>query len=435
MERNSTLLHMLCSIPSLLYYNTKECMWDLLIKYLCPCDFRCEEMEENMKTILYGNGGCQNHGCEAIVRGTFELLKWPLIIASESLDMDKQYGLDQFCDVYDAKAVRPNKIQFAKAYMKLKVMGDYTALDGLSYLPTIRKLSEKANLALSVGGDNYCYTNQKFYAFLNKAYQDNGIQTVLWGCSIEPEIVKDNDVSIDLKSYKLIVARESITYKAVKGIGANVVLAPDPAFFMEAKKCELDQRFNDGNVIGINISPMIVSNEKQSGAAYANYKNLIDFILRNTDMSIALIPHVVWHQNDDRSVLQRLYDDFKHDQRLFMVEDHKAPELKYIISKCRMFVGARTHSTIAAYSTMVPTLVVGYSVKARGIATDLFGTDEKYVLPVQNLKNERELTEAFCWMLDNEDKIRDHLNRFIPKYINGENVGNILRGMLAKIAN
>ena len=400
------------------------------MKYLCPRDFRRGEMEENMKTILYGNGSCQNHGCEAIVRGTFELLKWPLMIASESLDADKQYGLDQFCDVYDAKAGSPGKLQFARAYLKLKMMGDYTAMDGLPYLPTIRKLSEKATLALSIGGDNYCYTNQKFYAFLNKAYQDNGIKTVLWGCSIEPEIVKDNDVSRDLKSYKLIVARESITYNAVRGIGANVVLAPDPAFFMQPKKCELDHRFNAGNVIGVNISPMIVSNEKQSGAAYANYKKLVDFILRNTNMKIALIPHVVWQDNDDRSVLQKLYDDFENDERLIMVGDYKAPELKYIISRCRMFVGARTHSTIAAYSTMVPTLVVGYSVKARGIATDIFGTDEKYVLPVQNLKNERQLTEAFCWMLDNEDKIRKHLNRFIPNYVNdGKHVRNILESV------
>ena len=175
---------------------------------------------------------------------------------------------------------------------------------------------------------------------------------------------------------------------------------------------------------------MILSNEKQSGAAYANYKNLVEFILRNTNMNIALIPHVVWQQNDDRRVLKKLYDDFRHDQRLIMVEDHKAPELKYIISKCRMFVGARTHSTIAAYSTMVPTLVVGYSVKARGIATDLFGTDEKYVLPVQNLKNEGELTEAFCWMSDNEDKIRNHLKRFIPNYLNdGKHIRSILESV------
>lgn len=57
-----------------------------------------------------------------------------------------------------------------------------------------------------------------------------------------------------------------------------------------------------------------------------------------------------------------------------------------------MFIGARTHATIAAYSSLVPTLVVGYSVKARGIARDLFGTEKNYVLPVQLLRKEEDLT-------------------------------------------
>ena len=62
--------------------------------------------------------------------------------------------------------------------------------------------------------------------------------------------------------------------------------------------------------------------------------------------------------------------------RVVFFEDHNCMELKGIISKCRFFVGARTHSTIAAYSMGIPTLVVGYSVKARGIARDLLGGEE-----------------------------------------------------------
>lgn len=383
-----------------------------------------------MKTILYGNGSCGNHGCEAIVRGTFELLQTPLIVSSENMYEDKRYGLDQFCELYDAKAGHPSRLQFAKAYLKMKLTNDYTAMDGLPYLNTVRQLKGKAGLALSVGGDNYCYSNQKFYAFLNETYQNIGLKTVLWGCSVEPEVVKDQDVAADLNSYKMIVARESITYKAIEEIGANVVLAPDPAFFMPSKPCEIDSRFDDGNVVGINISPMIVSNEKHTGAAYANYKGLMRYILQKTDMKIALVPHVVWSKNDDRSVMQSLYNDFGHDQRIIMVEDHNAPELKYIISKCRLFVGARTHATIAAYSTMVPTLVVGYSVKARGIAVDLFGTSDGYVLPVQTLQGEGQLTEAFRWMIDNERKIRNHLEGFIPSYVNS---GKKIKTILEKI--
>jgi len=41
-----------------------------------------------------------------------------------------------------------------------------------------------------------------------------------------------------------------------------------------------------------------------------------------------------------------------------------------------LFAGARTHSTIAALSSGVPTLSFAYSIKARGINRDLFGHTE-----------------------------------------------------------
>ena len=54
-------------------------------------------------------------------------------------------------------------------------------------------------------------------------------------------------------------------------------------------------------------------------------------------------------------------------------------ELKGFIARCRFFVGARTHATIAAYSSCIPTFSVGYSIKAKGIAQDIFGTYKNYV--------------------------------------------------------
>ena len=112
---------------------------------------------------------------------------------------------------------------------------------------------------------------------------------------------------------------------------------------------------------------------------------------------------------------------------MIVVDDHIAPELKYIISKCRIFVGARTHATIAAYSMAVPTLVVGYSVKAQGIARDLFGTTENYVLSVQELSHKENLMHAFQWIKKHEVEIRSHLIAYIPKYIaKGENIKAIL---------
>ena len=91
-------------------------------------------------------------------------------------------------------------------------------------------------------------------------------------------------------------------------------------------------------------------------------------------------------------------------------------ELKGYIAACDLFIGARTHATIAAYSSHVPTLVVGYSVKARGIAQDLFGTFENYVLPVQELEEKEDLSKAFRWLEQNQTQIHDHLIHTMPDY-------------------
>lgn len=374
-----------------------------------------------MKVILYGNGSSGNHGCEAIARGTISLLGADANtyrIQSENPAEDRKYGLEELAQISPAKSERKKDFRFAVAYAKLKLAKDYVDMDGLSYLHGSQESGAWADIALSVGGDNYCYGSAGIYAYLNCVYKKQGAKTVLWGCSIEPDVVSQKSVAEDLARYDLIVARESITYEAVKRVQKNSILVPDPAFFMEPKSCSLDDRLCNGNVVGINISPMIISNEKTSGMAYENYKQLIRYILSETDAVIALIPHVVWASNDDRKVLRQLYDDFNHDPRLVLVEDHTAPELKYIISKCSFFVGARTHATIAAYSSCVPTLVVGYSVKARGIARDLFGTEDGYVLSVQDMCQPQQLTEAFCTLYKKHEYIHAYLSEKVKGYCN-----------------
>ena len=157
--------------------------------------------------------------------------------------------------------------------------------------------------------------------------------------------------------------------------------------------------------------------EKDGGIAYKAYRSLIAHILNTTDMTVALIPHVVVETNDDRIPLRNLYDEFVSSGRILLIEDHDCCELKGYISRCRVFIGARTHATIAAYSTCVPTLVLGYSVKSKGIARDIFGTEEHYVLPVQELQKPNELADGFDWLLSNEESIRSHLRRVMPEYI------------------
>ena len=375
-----------------------------------------------MQIIFYGNGGSGNHGCEAIVRGTSELLKpWKpdCLILSDNCREDAAYGLGQIGKIEPSRYPVKKDPAFLSAYIKLKLFGNYTQMDGLPYLTGIRRHSACANLALSVGGDNYCYGGTELYGYLNRQYRRAGVDTVLWGCSIEPEITEKPGVARDLANYCLIAARESITYEACRRRNPNTILMPDPAFFMPYQACALDERLESGRVIGVNASPLILKCGQQSELVYQNYVELISTILRQTDDYVALIPHVVWQHNDDRTVLEALYRQFQGEERIILVADHTAPELKYIISKCRFFVGARTHATIAAYSSGVPTLAVGYSVKARGIARDLFGSEEHYVLPVQTIRQPNELSRAFCRLMEQEKQIRTHLEQVLPDYCAG----------------
>ena len=161
-----------------------------------------------------------------------------------------------------------------------------------------------------------------------------------------------------------------------------------------------------------------MKNETMPGITMENYHNLIRYILSQTNMAIALIPHVVWKDNDDRIPLHMLYDAYKNSGRIVMIEDHTCEELKGYIARCSFFVGARTHTTIAAYSSCIPTLVVGYSVKARGIARDLFGTEDGYVLPVQEMCKPQQLTESFKTLYENCGRICAHLSEKMRDYCN-----------------
>lgn len=251
---------------------------------------------------------------------------------------------------------------------------------------------------------------------LQDLFLERGAKTVLWGCSVEPDLVKRPEIANDLKRYSLITARESISYNALKDVNPNTILVADPAFMLDKKEIFLPKELENQEFVGINLSPMIVENEANNGITIKNYEKLIEYILKDTNLSIMLVPHVVWEFNDDRVPLKKLYEKYKESKRILLLDDMSCESIKGYIAKCKFFIGARTHSTIAAYSSCVPTLVVGYSVKAIGIARDLFGTEENYVIPVQNLQEEVEVLNHFKWLYDNEKEIRDHLRMTMEKY-------------------
>lgn len=372
------------------------------------------------KYVLYAHDGSGNHGCEALVRSTCKLIgadKDNVILMSTRPEEDKKYGLDDVCLVLDKSSERPldkKSLNFLKAYLHLKLKKDFDYID--YHKSSVADFVKKGDVALSIGGDTYCYSGTNALVRTHKKFKFAGLKTVYWGCSIEPDLLTKPDILSDIKNFDLITAREEISYNALKKVNPNTVLVCDSAFLLPKKDVEFPENFRNCNIVGINASPLIEECEEGKGIVRQNYESLIEYILNNTDMKIALIPHVVWEAVDDRKILTSFYEKYKESGRVLLLDDCNCEELKGYISKCKFFIGARTHATIAAYSTCVPTLVVGYSVKARGIAQDLFGTWENYVLPAQELKDKDELSNAFKWLCENENKIKEKLEEFIPQY-------------------
>lgn len=409
--------------------------------------------------ILYMHAGSGNHGCEAIVNSLCHMMKEDAVLVSYRGNEDWQYTLKELCEIKQERSFEEHRLAHIAYYAYRMLTRDAASFLRYRYEDIFKK--PMSPLAISIGGDNYCYDSMlSDLRLANLAFTKKGTKTVLLGCSIEPELLKRgqgaqaDQILEDLSHYHLIIARESLTYEALCDAFAKrreqsnsnnnssnnsnnnrnilnirstsniqitpdfprIVQIPDPAFTLGYVRKKVPDGFWKGNTVGVNVSPLIQKSESVPGITIKCYEELIEWIIEHTDMQIALIPHVVWKSNDDRKPLSELYEKYKSTERLVQIPDGSCEELKGYISQCRFFVGARTHATIAAYSTCVPTLVVGYSVKAAGIAQDLFGSQEHYVLPVQSLKDPQDLVCEFQWLMEQENSIREHLQRKIPDY-------------------
>lgn len=370
------------------------------------------------KYILYSHAGSENHGCEALLRTSVMTLKDVEAVYTDSIQADKKYDLDQIVELRESKNEAFDNIWDRILY---KIKYHLYSNDKIYYYHLYREFIQNIDstkMYVSIGGDNYCYHFSEWLQVLNKEINRNNAKTILWGCSINADEFEDQEVVDDLEKYYLITARETLTYNMLKKKLKKPIIkyVPDTAFLLPIIEKKLPAGFEDGNTIGLNFSPVATKN------AYAGQKlldymiELVNYIIDTTSYQIALIPHVVIEGNDDREVLREIQKRCKDFSRTVLIEDDNCMVIKGYISRCKLFIGARTHATIAAYSTLVPTIVLGYSIKARGIAKDLFGTEEKYVLPVQKIASGKELIESFLWLNMHKDEIREHLSKIMPEY-------------------
>lgn len=368
-----------------------------------------------MKVLLFFHGGSKNRGCEAIVRSAIPLLKsiatiTNIALASTDPESDQHLqGIDVIHLDHPSKIEKYSLPGIINAF-RFKVLKDESYGFRLIH-QSIIKLIPQYDIFLSIGGDNYCYGEQPGIYEINRQIKKAGKKLILWGASIGEEDLSDTKLK-DLKSFDLILARESLTRNILEKVGLkNVHLVADGAFLLEKKELPLPDDWVVGKMIGFNFSPLVL--KKNPASKSASFK-LLHHILDTTDFAICLVPHVIIPGNNDFEILQEFREHFKNTNRIILLPNNlDATEYKGYIARMKFFIGARTHATIAAYSSLVPTMVLGYSVKSKGIAQDIFG-EEKLVLDLSEISDAEKLIAKFEEMKNEEAQLRDILADNIP---------------------
>lgn len=380
------------------------------------------------KILIVLNAVVYNRGSEALVRGLTKICKNELkdteiYLSSSELNFGEWINIpyvDRYIKKYsfsNPKSIKRNLAIALRKILKLRKISNK-----IIYKDFI-KVAKQMDLIIVIGADNYDKSYGMFESLHNMNLllkEETNAKLVMYDCSLQNEDIDINVVE-DFKLFDVVTARESITFDNFNKLLKNNIIKyyPDPAFIMQAQETVLPVGWIEEKMIGINLSSLVTDSRYGTGynMIMDSYYSLIDYIINETDNNIVFIPHVM--QNKDLSVLTQLYEKYKDTGRVIIIKNEKlnAAQLKYIISKCRLYVGARTHSTIAAYSSCIPTLVLGYSIKSIGIARDIFGTEKKYVVSVSDVNNRYELRDSFKWILENEYSIKKHLKEFMPEYI------------------
>lgn len=386
--------------------------------------------------LFVGNGPYRNRGCEAIVRGTMEILsdtfgpnikaRAGVMAAPPTVQAQQAAELDARVNNFSVSHVGPRLSP--KWWMSQSNARLGTNLNG--HLQDLRGPAQGVACALQLGGDNYSldYGRPWDYIAVDRWLTKRGIPVVIWGASVGP-FDTDKDfapiIHKHLKTLKGIFVRETASrdYLARNGIFENVHLVADPAFCMKQSE-PTDHAVRNlvmPGMIGINISPLVARFSHTGGDLNAWHHNAAEMTVaaaERTGRPILLVPHVgsPKHDEDDFAFMTSLRDTVASRVK---VPVSAAPagmgagELKWLISRCAVFAGARTHATIAALSSSVPTLSLSYSVKAVGINQDIYG-HQAFCKSVKTITVE-DFAETVGRMLADSDTIRAELEATMPQ--------------------
>ena len=398
---------------------------------------RLERMKKPLKVLIIGTGSLRNYGCEAIVQGTYQILRESVGICEITVASD-DFSYDSSVLPSDIKLVS-YKQRFTLWRLWKGLLRRFLHIGNGSPVRMNTQISRKYDVILSCGGDNYCEApNGTIYTILEDLMEIGRIakkqnkKYVLWGASVGPfkNSINHKKVLSNLELADLITVREKLSYQYLSS-NKKVRLVADPAFKMKPD-CSVTLNRKKGKFyIGINVSLLSISHaypdniEERVEAMFMQLDKLLDL---HHDWCFVCIPHVMSSSNgaqNDYVFMKQYLDTTKHKDRVTILPDNLgAKKTKGYIAQLDLLVAARMHCCVAGISVGTPTLFITYSNKGKGMSEYAY-THHDYELEVHEIFTDN-LEKKICKMRQNAEGIKEHLKNQQPRFIKDSTHGGYL---------
>lgn len=183
-----------------------------------------------------------------------------------------------------------------------------------------------------------------------------------------------------LNRLSFILVRGEITKKHLEKLGINrpIYVQPDTSFVLDpasiekvnkiVKQEKLDKKPLIGIVASRQVDQRISDGDIKSQNRYTTIiAQIADHVIEKLNALIVFIPNEIAQQKggyDDIYTAEKAYELIKNKSEVRLITtEHQAQELKGLIGKCDLLITSRYHSTVAALSTCVPCLVIGWGFK------------------------------------------------------------------------
>ena len=381
-----------------------------------------------MNVLFVGHAGCYNRGCETLLSMTMDSMlacepscKFAVLTMCYDYDRECVPTWDVDCRVWDVYP--PKDLVWMARRVLRKLFGDRVRP---YYLTRNRRYFRWADVVVGIGGDNLSseYGLSPFHMNLLDYPLQLGCPAVLSAASISVyrDPAKGRLLAELLKRLTLVTVRETKTLEYLKSLGVrdNLHLVGDPAFLLRPLRTARNSYpLLETERMKVGIGPSALVSRYSEHAEEDYVRTLAQFgryLADRHNAIIVLVPHVIYDKPDlnDLRVARRLAEALGEGVDVLIPgEDLSAAEMKDVIARCNYFVGARTHGTIAAFSSMVPAISVGYSIKAEGLNLDLLD-HERYVLPIADLCLDV-LRERFETLVADTDEVVSRLQKSVPE--------------------